>query len=259
MANEELDRCKEELREERAAVGQARKAAEMAEKRAAEATLEHRIEKEKVLKLLEENSELQRGAQENLSSAEKWKSAYDATCAQLERGQQKIAFLEEENERVAAAFQDKILAKDKIVSDLSEQLKESEERIQDLLLESEGSRRVSKEKEREHEENLGRIIMAIEDEYKDTIKMQQEQVRQQTSIGQSISLSDSVWYFGLNKLHIKRKYGSTFTPSGPVIISDQRGEREVVQAGVRALHEEELRIVCCIDVGGGCLQLTIII
>ena len=74
-------------------------------------------------------------------------------------------------------LQDKILAKDKIVSDLSEQLKESEERIQDLLLESEGSRRVSKEKEREHEENLGRIIMAIEDEYKDTIKMQQEQVR----------------------------------------------------------------------------------
>ena len=62
------------------------------------------------------------------------------------------------------------------MSDLSEQLKESEERIQDLLLESEGSRRVSKEKEREHEENLGRIIMAIEDEYKDTIKMQQEQV-----------------------------------------------------------------------------------
>ena len=69
------------------------------------------------------------------------------------------------------------MAKDKIVSDLSEQLKESEDRIQDLLLESEGSRRVSREKEREHEENLGRIIMAIEDEYKDTIKMQQEQVR----------------------------------------------------------------------------------
>ena len=75
-------------------------------------------------------------------------------------------------------FQEKILAKDKIVSDLSEQLKESEDRIQDLLLESEGSRRVSREKEREHEENLGRIIMAIEDEYKDTIKMQQEQVRE---------------------------------------------------------------------------------
>ena len=73
--------------------------------------------------------------------------------------------------------QEKIVAKDKIVSDLSEQLKESEDRIQDLLLESEGSRRVSREKEREHEENLGRIIMAIEDEYKDTIKMQQEQVR----------------------------------------------------------------------------------
>ena len=70
------------------------------------------------------------------------------------------------------------MAKDKIVSDLSEQLKESEDRIQDLLLESEGSRRVSREKEREHEENLGRIIMAIEDEYKDTIKMQQEQVRE---------------------------------------------------------------------------------
>ena len=57
------DRCKEELREEAAAVGQARKAAEMAEKRAAEATLEHRIEKEKVMKLLEENSELQRSTQ----------------------------------------------------------------------------------------------------------------------------------------------------------------------------------------------------
>ena len=36
---------------------------------------------------------------------------------------------------------------------------------------------MSKEKEKEHEENLGRIIMAIEDEYKDTIKLQQEQVR----------------------------------------------------------------------------------
>ena len=57
------DRCMEELREEAAAVGQARKAAEMAEKRAAEATLEHRIEKEKVMKLLEENSELQRSTQ----------------------------------------------------------------------------------------------------------------------------------------------------------------------------------------------------
>ena len=66
VANEELDRCKEELREERTAAGQARMAAEMAEKRAAEATLEHRIEKEKVSKLLEENSELQRGAQEHL-------------------------------------------------------------------------------------------------------------------------------------------------------------------------------------------------
>ena len=122
------------------------------------------------------------------SSAEKWKSAYDATCAQLERGQQKLAFLEEENERAAAAFQDKIVAKDKIVSDLSDQLKESEERIQDLhmLLESEGSRRVSREKEREHEENLGRIIMAIEDEYKDTIKMQQEQVSE-TSISPSFA------------------------------------------------------------------------
>ena len=86
VANEELDLCKEELRAERTVLGQARMAAEMAEKRAAEATLEHRIEKEKVVKLLEENSELQRTAQENLTSAEKWKSAYDATCAQLERG-----------------------------------------------------------------------------------------------------------------------------------------------------------------------------
>ena len=66
VANEELDRCKEELREERAGAGQARMAAEMAEKRAAEATLEHRIEKEKVSKLLEENAELQRGAQDHL-------------------------------------------------------------------------------------------------------------------------------------------------------------------------------------------------
>ena len=123
------------------------------------------------------------------------------------------------------------MAKDKIVSDLSEQLKESEERIQDLLLESEGSRRVSREKEREHEENLGRIIMAIEDEYKDTIKMQQEQVRQQTGIGQSISLchqtpplSDSVWCFGLNKstyTWYKENMDRLLHP-GPVIISDQR-------------------------------------
>lgn len=68
-----------------------------------------------------------------------------------------------------------------IVSDLSDQLKDSEERIQDLLVESEGARLLGKDKEREHEENISRIIMAMDGKYKDTMKMQQEQLNTESA------------------------------------------------------------------------------
>ncbi len=128
--------------------------------------MEREKEKEKVLKLLEENSELQRTVQENLAAAEKWKGVYDAMYSQFERANERLGRLEEENDRMASQFKEQMFAKDQVVSDLSEQLKESEERIHDLLVESEGTRRVSKEREKEHEENISRIIMAMDSKYK---------------------------------------------------------------------------------------------
>jgi hypothetical protein len=65
-----------------------------------------------VNKLLDENSELQRTVQENLANAEKWKGVYDTLYEQYECCQERLNFLEEENERIEAAFAEKMHTKD---------------------------------------------------------------------------------------------------------------------------------------------------
>ena len=62
-------------------------------------------------------------------------------------------------------FGEQILSKDQVISDLSEQLKESDERIQDLLSDVDSAREDRKTIQQEHEEEISRLLVAVESKF----------------------------------------------------------------------------------------------
>lgn len=55
------------------------------EQKLADATVQTRLENEKVMELLQENSQLNRTAQEHKANCDKWKDLYDSIYLQARR------------------------------------------------------------------------------------------------------------------------------------------------------------------------------
>ena len=63
---------------------------------------------------MDENSQLQKTVQENLASADKWKSLHDSLFVEWERCQERIGILERDNERISSSMNEQIFSKDQV-------------------------------------------------------------------------------------------------------------------------------------------------
>merc|ERR1712088_1113718 len=75
-----------------------------------------------------------------------------------------------------SALEEEQRAKDRVISDLSEQLKESEDRIQELLLELESSRDNSETFAVTNQESFSRLVVSMEEKFAASLKSEKEQL-----------------------------------------------------------------------------------
>lgn len=95
---------------------------------------------------------------------------------QVGKCQDRIAHLEHVNESTG----DALTAKDQIISDLSEQLKDSEERIHDLVSEVEAVKKSLEDNKNEYEDSLSRVIIAMDNQYTDKMEVQRKQFQEES-------------------------------------------------------------------------------
>ena len=123
-----------------------------------EANMATRLENEKVIELLQENAQLNRNSLEQKVNAEKWKDLYESICIQFDKCKQKSKYFEHLNSK----SEEQLIAKDTIISDLSDQLQESEDRIQDLITETDLVKGELMENKAEYKDSLSKVMSAVE-------------------------------------------------------------------------------------------------
>ena len=113
----------------------------------------------------------------NLDSLEKeagkWKMLYESLYLQydneLHAWEESLKKLEKQRDEREITHGEEIRRKDRVVSDLSEQLKESEDRIQELHIDLEACKDAN-------DESFSRLVVSMEEKFEETLKAEKEQM-----------------------------------------------------------------------------------
>ena len=132
----------------------------------------------------EKLSELRHEYECNLGKLEtevdKWKLLHESLYLQYNRElrswENRLSSLENERSERESALEEGQRSKDRVVSDLSEQLKESEDRIQELLLELESSRDNSETFAVTNQASFSRLVVSMEEKFAASLKSEKEQL-----------------------------------------------------------------------------------
>ena len=173
----QLDTQKDLLQEQKTDNFKLRRQMETLDQKLQEANVQTRLESEKVMELLQENAQLNRAVQEHKANAEKWKDLYDSIYLQVGKCQSRISHLELLNSQ----SDEQLTAKDQIVSDLSDQLKDSEDRIQDLIAEIDQIKKDLVDNKNEYEDSLSKVIIAMDNQYSDKLESQRKHFQEETA------------------------------------------------------------------------------
>lgn len=146
-----------------------------------------RIAEDAAAKEVEKANELRHDFECNLGKLEtevdKWKLLHESLYLQYNRElrswKDKISRLEKACEATESSQADEMRAKTRIIHDLSEQLKESDDRIQELSMELDAM----KEKNAvdfavNNQESIGKFILSMEEKFAATLKTEKEQLEQ---------------------------------------------------------------------------------
>ena len=132
----------------------------------------------------EKLSELRHEYECNLGKLEtevdKWKLLHESLYLQYNRElrswENRLSSIENERSERESTLEDEQRSKDRVISDLSEQLKESDDRIQELLLELESSRDNNGTSAGINEESFSRLVVTMEEKFAASLKSEKEQL-----------------------------------------------------------------------------------
>ena len=114
------------------------------------------------------------------TEVDKWKLLHESLYLQYNRElrswEDRLSSLENERSERESALEEEQRGKDRIVSDLSEQLKESDDRIQELLLELESARDSNESFAVNNEESFSRLVVSMEEKFAASLKSEKEQL-----------------------------------------------------------------------------------
>merc|ERR1711981_450142 len=110
----------------------------------------------------------------------KWKMLYESLYLQydneLHAWEDSLTKLEKQRDEREVAFCEETRRKERVVSDLSEQLKESEDRIQELQVELENIKDTNEELKHHNEESFSRLVVTMEEKFEETLRSEKEQM-----------------------------------------------------------------------------------
>lgn len=111
---------------------------------------------------------------------DKWKLLHESLYLQYNRElrtwEDRLSSLENERTERESALGEEQRAKDRVISDLSEQLKESDDRIQELLLELEADRDSNESFAVNNQESFSRLVVSMEEKFAASLKSEKEQL-----------------------------------------------------------------------------------
>ena len=114
------------------------------------------------------------------TEVDKWKLLHESLYLQYNRElrswEDRLSSLENERSERESGLEEEQKSKDRIVSDLSEQLKESDDRIQELLLELESARDSNESFAVNNEESFSRLVVSMEEKFAASLKSEKEQL-----------------------------------------------------------------------------------
>merc|ERR1719211_575881 len=114
------------------------------------------------------------------TEVDKWKLLHESLYLQYNRElrswDDRLSSLENERSERESALEEEQRGKDRIISDLSEQLKESDDRIQELLLELESARDSNESFAVNNEESFSRLVVTMEEKFAASLKSEKEQL-----------------------------------------------------------------------------------
>lgn len=112
--------------------------------------------------------------------ATKWKILYESLYMQydneLHAWEDNLSKLEKQRDERESAFSEETRRKERVVSDLSEQLKESEDRIQELQVELEAIKETNDNLKHHNQESFSRMVVSMEEKFEETLKAEKEQM-----------------------------------------------------------------------------------
>ncbi len=110
----------------------------------------------------------------------KWKLLYESLYLQydneLHAWEDNLTKLEKQRDDRELTHNEEKRRKDRVLSDLSEQLKESEDRIQELQIELEGCKEANEALKHHNEESFSRLVVSMEEKFEETLKAEKEQM-----------------------------------------------------------------------------------
>ena len=110
----------------------------------------------------------------------KWKRLYESLYLQydneLHTWEDSLKKLEKQRDERECTHGEEIRRKDRVVSDLSEQLKESEDRIQELQIDLEACKETNDALKHHSEESFSRLVVSMEEKFEETLKAEKEQM-----------------------------------------------------------------------------------
>ena len=110
----------------------------------------------------------------------KWKRLYESMYLQydneLHTWEDSLKKLEKQRDERETSHGEEIRRKDRVVSDLSEQLKESEDRIQELQIDLEACKDTNDALKHHSEESFSRLVVSMEEKFEETLKAEKEQM-----------------------------------------------------------------------------------
>jgi len=114
------------------------------------------------------------------TEVDKWKLLHESLYLQYNRElhswEDRLASLENDRIERESTLEDDQRAKDRVISDLSEQLKESDDRIQELLYELEAARDSNETFADDNQESFSRLVVSMEEKFAASLKSEKEQL-----------------------------------------------------------------------------------
>ncbi len=105
-----------------------------------------------------------------------YESMYHQYNQELRTWEENLSAMEKQRDDREAVFAEETRRKERVVSDLSEQLKESEDRIQELYVELERVRESNEDLRQHSEQSFSRLVVSMEEKFEETMKAEKEQM-----------------------------------------------------------------------------------